>query len=1098
MIRLLLIAFLGFFSQLSFAQRVIEGKVTAGSSAEGLPGVNVLIKGTAVGTATDVDGHYTIAIPDDNTILVFSFIGYETIERPVGSLTTLDVNLATNAQALNEVVVIGYGEKDKRDLTGALSNIGDETIKKSVSLTPEMAMQGRMAGVFVGTNGGNPNARPVIRIRGVSTLNDASPLYVVDGVPIMEFGTGYGNNTAEQDLRGNQNILSLINPGDIASISVLKDASAAAIYGSRAANGVVLITTKRGQRGAPRIEFNASRGVQNIPDTYNVLNTQEYTALYTEMFDNDYLYRTQQAPNANPAAPYIWDNSSYAFFNLFNPASSNANYPYRGNDPTYHWQKPLLNKNAAIEDYSIRISGGSDASTYYLGAGYSRTESPLINNYNERYSVSSNLTAKVSNLFEIGLLARITYMEAQDNTLGNLSQHARITPWQPIYDADDPLDYAPAIYLEFAPNPDYDINLSNPGYAQIITSELLPYGKGTAYNNFALMSLGDNTYTLLKNFGNAYLQLTPIDGLRIKASLGIDYTLNTRNRPSNNIDGVRFQAQATNPYGADGTMVGSSSERITKNINMVSDMTVNYTRALGDHHFDLLLNASSQRFTYNYVSIFSPRKSNDLPYDVIGRGIDSRWTNGDEALDKKALQGYVGRLSYQYQDRYYLDVSVRHDGSSEFSPSHRWGTFPAVSGAWRLSAEDFFKQAVPMFDDLKLRAGYGTIGNSFATGIGFSSFAYLSVPGFTADYALGSTEGGNGRGTDYQGAFIRRIPNKKLTWEKSKTFNIGFDGALLDHQLTFTLEYYNKLTDGIIQEAGLPLNAGYPAILQNIAAVRNAGIEVQLGYSRRVGNVTLAFSGNLTTVKNRVEKLFTGNAVYTSDPLTSATDDEYVSEKGHSLGEIYGYVAGGIYQSAAEITADTTAQKDLSGANPQPGDMWFKNLNGDHVVNADDQTRIGKTVPGYYYGFSVSAQYKHFDLAISFQGIGDVKKINFARWYGESMSSDGNNFWTSVKNRWTPETPSNTMPRAVYGDPHDNARLSTRWVENAAFMRLKTMQLGYTMPADLLAATKTLTSLRVYASATNLFTFTPWTGLDPENDLVPPARVFSIGINASF
>src|SRR5690606_12300085 len=270
----------------------------------------------------------------------------------------------------------------------------------------------------------------VVRIRGVSTFNNAEPLYVIDGVPMMEFGAGAGGQAG--DIRGDQNILNLINPGDIESISVLKDASASAIYGSRAANGVVLITTKRGKKGKPIVEFNALRGVQNIPKRFETLNTQEYTALYTEMFDNDYLYRTQQAPNANPAALYAWDDQAY--FNVFNPNSTDAYYQYLGNSPTYDWQEELINKNAVIEDYSLRVSGGSEATSYYIGTGYSRTESPLIQNYNERYSISSNIQTTISKVFEAGLLLRGSYLEALDNTTGDLDLASRTSPWQPIYD----------------------------------------------------------------------------------------------------------------------------------------------------------------------------------------------------------------------------------------------------------------------------------------------------------------------------------------------------------------------------------------------------------------------------------------------------------------------------------------------------------------------------------------------------------------------------------------------------------------------------------------------------------------------------------------
>lgn len=1081
-------------------ERTVTGKVTDQQENTPLPGVSVLIQGTTTGTITDGDGRYTIEVSDDD-VLSFTYVGYVNEEIAVGNQSVINMAMVPDIQQLNEVVVIGYGKRDKKDLTGSLSNIRSDDIEDSKSMSPELAMQGRMPGVFVNSTGGNPNARPEVRIRGVSTINDASPLYVVDGVPIMEFGQGVDNGQVS-DLRGGQNIFNLINPGDIEQISVLKDASAAAIYGSRAANGVILITTKKGEEGAPKVEFNASRGVQNIPETYDMMNTEQYTQIYQEMFDNDYLYKTQQAPSPDPAALYAWDNPSAPYYNLFNPNSTNPDYPYRGNDDTYDWQTPLLNKNAVIEDYSVRVSGGSESTTYYLGTGYSKTESPLINNFNERYSLSTNIDSKISKVFEVGFLGRFSYLNAEDNINNlDLAEHSRIIPWQPIYNSNDPTGYMRTVDVEFEDNPGFDLTLNNPGPARLMTSQLKPWGEAAHTNTFAMTELKDNRYEMLKNFGKAYLQINPFKGLSVKGSLAIDYTNNTRTRPENTIDAVRFDSQPDNPYGADGNMVGSVNRRITKTINIVSDLTVNYDKRFGNHKFDLLLNANSQRFSWQYHGLSSPRPDNDLPYDLVG-GVDTRWTNGSEGIDEKTLIGYVGRLSYSYLDKYYLDVSVRRDGSSQFAPGHRWGTFPAASAAWRLSSEDFVANALPYFDDLKLRVGYGTIGNSFSNGVGYSNFAYLSSISTTPNYTLGTTP--NGAGTRYMGSYINNFPNASLTWEKATTFNAGIDGALLDERLSFTIEYYNKLTDGIIQAGNLPLNTGYLApTLLNIASVRNSGFELQLGYTHSFGDLTLDFNGNLTTVKNEIESLYDDNAVIFGN---------YIHEVGHSIKDIYGYRVGGIYQNVQQITADTTIHADLSGANPQPGDMYFQDLYGspeansgdlksyspDSVVNAYDRDHIGSTIPGFYYGFNLSAQYKGLDLSVFFQGVGDVEKVNGVRRAGESLGIGGGNYWTSALNRWTEENPSTTMPRAIGGDPHNNNRFSSRWVESAAYMRLKNVELGFTLPPSVLESLKVMSNFRIYVSGTNLFTMTNWTGLDPENDQLPPARIYSVGLSAIF
>lgn len=1067
-------------------QRTVTGRVTDGVGGPPLPGVSILVKGTTTGTTTDVDGNYSISA-GSNDVLVFSFIGFETREIAVGAQTAINVEMIASAEELAEIVVIGYGERERRDITGAVSSVSSEELSKSAFMNPELAMQGRMTGVFVSSAGGQPNARPVVRVRGVSTFNNAEPLYVVDGVPLMEFGAGRGG--VEGDIRGDQNILNLINPGDIESISVLKDASASAIYGSRAANGVVLITTKKGKQGKPVVEFNALRGVQNIPNRYETLNTADYAALYREMFENDYLYRTQQAPNANPGANY------YSGINLYHPDSST----YLGNSPTYNWQDELINKNAVIEDYNIRVSGGNEATTYYVGTGYSRTESPLIENYNERYSISANVQTKISKIFETGILLRGTYLDALDNTIGDLDLASRVSPWQPIYDPTDPTGFMRSTNVAFEPNPDFDLSLADPGpFMNIVgdTDQERPFGPETSSNFSAQMAFMNTEYTLLKNFGTAYLQAQPIQGLKIKGGLSVDYTLNTRQDWDHTIQSVRFSETPQNPYAnQDGTAVGTLNERKTENVNLVTDLTVNYTKQFRDHSFDVLLNASNQSFIYTFNQLSSPQRYANPQFQTIGG--QKRFTDGQSDRDQKAIQGYVGRISYSYRDKYYLDLSVRRDGSSEFAPENRWGTFPAVSAAWRLSSEDFISSALPFFNDLKLRAGYGVLGNSFAYGIGFSAFAYLTIPSFTPDYSLGSGNG-NAVGVQRSGAYLG-FPNADLTWERAKTFNVGLDGALADNRIRFTVEYYNKNTDGIMQQIQLPSNSGIPQqIPYNVANVRNSGIELELGYNHQFGDLLLGVSGNLTTVRNRITKLYLG----------IPRRDEGL-EEGEPVGYIYGYQAGGIFQSDAEILDHPT--EDANGANPQPGDMWFVDLYGspaegeqfrsatpDGIVDSYDRTKIGKTIPGFFYGFNLSAELKGFDLSLFFQGIGDVQKYNWARAAGESMSGQGLNYWTTTHERWTPENPSTTMPRAIFNDPNGNNRFSSRFVENAGFMRLKNVQLGYRLPSSLLENLGALNNFRVYASATNLFTVTNWTGLDPENDDIPPTRVIQLGLSASF
>lgn len=503
----------------SAQQRNVTGKVTDATDGTGLPGVSVVVKGTTIGTVSDTNGDFSISV-NSNDVLSFSFIGFEPQEITVGERTSITLSMTASINELDEVIVIGYGEREKKDITGSISSMGAKDIEKSAYINPEQAMQGKMAGVFVSSPSGAPNARPNVLIRGIGTFNEGTqPLYVIDGVPTFEFGQATEEGL-EGDVRGTVNILTLINPGDIESISVLKDAAASAIYGARAANGVVLITTKKGKSGAPKIDFNASAGVQQLSKTYDVLNTQDFVKLYTDMFDADTEYRRQYAPSPNPAAPYSWDVPGQQYLNVFNPNSTDPYYKYLGNSPTYDWQNELQNKNASIQDYSVRISGGNDATTYYIGGGFSKTESPLINNSLKRYSLSTNIQTKISKAIEVGLLYRLSYVNAIDNTSGAIDGASRVSPWQPIYDTNDPTGFARTTDVAFIPNPAFDLTKANSGAAQIQvpgSSQMRPWGNESNFNYFANMALTKRDYALLKNFGNVYLQIQPLKGLKIIA-----------------------------------------------------------------------------------------------------------------------------------------------------------------------------------------------------------------------------------------------------------------------------------------------------------------------------------------------------------------------------------------------------------------------------------------------------------------------------------------------------------------------------------------------------------------------------------------------------
>lgn len=1056
----------------------VSGRITDENN-NGLPGVNIAEQGTTNGTTTNTDGNYRLSVEGPTSVLVFSFLGYQTQTRPVGSNSILNLKLTPDERSLNEVVVIGYGQRQRKDLTGAVSVVGAEDLVKAKSLNPELAMQGRLPGVYVSTPGGAPNTRPVVRIRGINTLGFNEPLYVIDGVPVTEYGNGSppqsGNAAQATDIRGGVNVLNLINPNDIESISVLKDASSAAIYGVRAANGVVLITTKRGKAGRPRVEMAASRGVQNLPNTYSVLDLPEYVTLVREMYANN------PAQAANLPAVYREGNAAYL-----------------GNLPQQDWQSAIINRNAVTEDYSAKISGGSESTTYYVSGGYARTESPIQQNDFKRYTLAFNLTSKLGRLIEVGLTNRLSYVDALDNSQIDLASAWRYAPWQPIYALDGRQQFqgiAQVVNPTFTANPNFNPALVSLGGGPFtVTNAGLLYGSATRTNVLGAWNTRTNTYSLLRNIGSAYVQLEPIRGLKLKATLSADWYLNNRNTWQS-VDYYRFVSPFINTFSAtNGTSKGQIQQRLSRNYNLVKEFSINYARQFGGHSVDLLLNAMDQKYGSSFTQSFSTQINYYNP-DALALLNNAPYSTGLVVPENNALQGYLGRLSYNYQSKYYVDATLRRDGTSRFDRAYRWGTFPSLAVAWRVSAEPFMKPLSGWVSDLKIRAGIGEIGNQETT-----QFAFVSLVNFSPDYSYGSGVNGDALGGVQNGVRLANIPVRDLSWERVQTRNIGLDASLLENRITATVEYYDKKTSGILQTVTLPASAGIDdgqSPTNNIASVRNSGLEFQVTYNGKVGNnFTYNVGGNLTTVNNRVTGLYRDLAF---------TSGNFRTEVGQPIGYIYGYKFGGIFQNQGEIDTykatkpATAAVKDaINGDRVVPGDAYFEDTNGDGIVNANDRVFLGRNVnnPGFFYGVNLSAAFKGVDLSLFFQGVGDVQNVAAERQAGISMSSENINAWTDVRNRWTPTNPSTTLPRAVQSDPASNNRFSNRFVEDASYMRLKNLQLGYTLPKAWLG--NTFSGVRLYLTGTNVLTFSNWSGLDPENDNIPPARAWILGLNVNF
>ena len=1033
-------------------QMQISGKIT-NEQGEPLPGVSVVIKGTATGTVTDIDGAYNLtAEPGD--VLVYSFIGMRGQEVLVANQSIINIVMVEEVVGVDEVVVIGYGTRQKKDLTGAVSQISSSEITKQNTLSPEFAMQGKMAGVYISNPGSDPTARPTVRIRGVSTLGYSDPLYVIDGIPLTEGGAA-SSESRTQDLRGSVNVFSMINPNDIESISVLKDASATAIYGVRASNGVILITTKRGKEGKARIDVSAKYGIQNIYKRYDMASIQQFVDWSMEAKDNNPSYVTDQ------------------YYPLFD--SSSEYYMGNSRDYTSDWVDAALVENAPIQDYNISVSGGNQTSTYAAGSGYSSQKNALFDNQFKRYSLFFNSDHELTKWLKIGESYRFIYTKTDSESGSDLTTAFGV-PWQPVYDPSNTVGFAPT---------GRDINGTFYSYG---------YGAATRTNFLGRAEYMESKRGLLRNLGTVYAELSPVDGLRIKGTVSFDYYTNTRDSYSEMNRGIFEVARGTVYPESTGNTYG---RRLNENINIVKEFLIGYNNSFGKHKVDLVLNAMDQKVKWNNSQMSINSQSPITSWDQ--RRIEEGWPNENKGMfyerNISGLQGYMGRLSYNFDSKYYFDATVRRDGTSKFGPGYKWGTFPSFAAAWRISSEKFMEDT-EWLDDLKIRAGWGETGNQETR-----DYAFLSLVNMNPKAGFGSTDEA-GEGIIYPASALGDFPIEDMSWETVTTSNLGFDAVMLDNKLTFTAEYYNRLTDGILQTISIPKVIGAlnnPVV--NLAKVENKGLEFQASYTDKIGDLGYSVSANLTTVKNIVKKLYNGQP---------STNGNMRIEEGYSINYIYGYKTDGIFQNEDEVAEHQSNITDAGyDAQKSPGDVRFVDLNGapldtdpegtyvhnepDGKIDAYDRTFLGKTIPGYYYGFSFNFDYKNWDMNLDFRGVGDVQKINTLG--KQSISGFGSNFLQDYENRWTETNHSNSIPRAVQSDPSGNNRISDRHVEDAGFLRFQNFQIGYNFRGAFMEKIG-VSNLRCYFSGSNLFVISPYSDLDPEDISTP--TTFSLGVNLSF
>jgi TonB-linked SusC/RagA family outer membrane protein len=963
-----------FFAQ---QQKAIKGKVTDTSGGP-LSGVSVLVKGSNQGIITDVNGNYSLTEVSPDATLVFSFVGMKTQEIAVAGEDYIQVTLEEETIGVDEVVVIGYGTVRKKDLTGAVANTKGTDIKAQGVSDMTRALQGLMPGVSIESAGGDPGSGTRILIRGVSSLGNASPLYIVDGVQVDNI-----NN---------------LSSADIASIDVLKDASAAAIYGSRAANGVVLVTTNSGKAGKPAMQFTASYGLQKIINEADVLNAQEWATVSNAAHDAAGLPRLAIAAN---------------------PESLGAGT---------EWQEAIY-RTAPVQQYSLLASGGNDNSNYSVSGSYNNQKGIVETTGYRRYNIRVKSQTTIGR-FKFGETIMATREKWQKMAGGWGGQ------------GGNPVGSAAKMISMFQI---YDENAIG-GFAGA-------YGPVTNIANpLAQLHLEDISNELTTLLMNAFGEVTIIPGLSYKLNLGytrdfgtdIDYTMRHQ-------VGTLFNQQ-TNDI----------SQSKDENLLVLLENTLNFSRVIGKHNIQALAGYTYQNRKYSYLTA----SRTDLPDGIrsldAGAGTSSNGGNQSES----ALVSVLGRVIYSFDDRYLLTTSFRRDGSSRFGSANRYGNFPSVALGWNLSGEDFFAPLLNTIPYLKLRASYGVLGNQE-----IGDYQYSAVVSSNINSVIGAEQ------QKWFGSIQTAFTSPLIKWENTETLNFGLDAALLDSKLNVNADYFTKKTKDVLLNVPIPGSAGSvsnPVV--NAGTLRNRGFEFGFNYNDKLGKLEYDIYGTLSALKNKVIELGTGTQQIFGGQPTHHGESTTVTQAGGPVSGFFLIKALDIFDSQEEITS-YSKEGTLIQPNAEPGDIKFLDANDDGRINDQDRVFSGSPFPKFDYGLGIRLAYAGFDLNVFFQGTQGNKIYNGLRQDLEGMNLEFN-YSKATLDAWTATNHSN-IPRAVINDPNYNTRTSTRFLEDGSYLRLKTLQIGYTFD-DYLVKKLNMTSLRAFISADNLFTITDYSGFNPD------------------
>lgn len=987
-----LLLFFLFFSTVTLAQNTrISGKVTDKKGVP-IPGVNVKIKGSSTGSATDADGIYSLNASRGGSSLVFSFVGYTSKEVPINGRTTIDVQLDEETTSLNEVVVVGYGTQQKKDLTGAVSVVKAADIQKRQATTVAEAMQGLATGVNI-RGGGQPGSEANILIRGLKNLSGTNPLYVIDGLI----------STANRDF----------NPNDIESIQILKDASAAAIYGSRAANGVIIITTKKGKEGPMRIDFSGKSSLQTIP-TYNLAGTDEFARLNNMAYDNAGVSRQKLDLTTNT-----------------------------------DWQKEAF-RTGSVNDYNLTFSGGSKDGSYLVSANYFGNKGTVISTKFDRYSLRVN-TSGTKGIFRIGENIAISNSRSDEMSGNPIIDVVRLLPTIPVYNKANPGGY---------------------GYGDEAKARTF----GT--NPVAIADLEDRTNENLRIRGNLFSELQFLPYLKYRLNLGYETS-------SDHYSYLRKQGNWTLNQAFDPAI--ANENRATSSTQLIEN-TLSFNKVFKKHSLNIVAGQSYQKDEYAQIN---GTKRNLLVnptggyFNVLDQGNEPQ-TGGFRT--RSDLISYFGRFEYNYDDRYLLNGVVRRDGTSRFGFGNQWGSYPSVSGAWKISNEKFFNSS--WINDLKVRASYGTLGSS-----NIGPYDYIPLVNTFSTIAMGRDQHIESGATQVQ------LANTNLHWEKLIQQNYGFDASFLNHKLSLTAEYFIARTEDVL--FGFPIamttgnDGGNPRV--NGITLGNKGFEFTATYREDAGDFKYYATANLTTLNNNVISLgYNRNNTYVGNTVTQV---------GQPVGMWYVLQTDGIFQNADEVNSYKNAKGVTIQPNAKPGDIRFKDNNGDGQITNSDKVVVGSPWPNYEIGLNLGASYKGFDFSMNWFGAFGATVFNGPRSVMDRFD-DNSNYRAGIQ-PWTPDNPNTNVPRAYYGTTLNSRGDTDRWLENGSFMRLKFVSIAYNIPKAIVNKIG-FANAQISVSGQNLLTFTKYTGLDPEflnasifekgydYGAFPNVRMYSMGLQFGF